>query len=99
MHQSGAIDIGNFGHADVLSTFGGSKKRVGVIYKMTPKIGALEKGGGGSLLYQKLHVERQILPKNPEINNFTQCSLQDTLGKETGKHLRSEVLHSRPSPS
>ena len=22
----GAIDIGNFGHADVLSTFGGSKK-------------------------------------------------------------------------
>ena len=25
----GAIDIGNFGHADVLSTFGGSKKKRG----------------------------------------------------------------------
>ena len=29
---SGAIDIGNFGHADVLSTFGGSKKGGGGLF-------------------------------------------------------------------
>ena len=30
---AGAIDIGNFGHTDVLSTFGGSKKRGGLFKK------------------------------------------------------------------
>ena len=29
VHASGAIDIGNFGRTDALSTFGGSKKKGG----------------------------------------------------------------------
>ena len=71
---------------------------------MTLKIWALEKKGGGSLLYQKLHVEQQTKANQKTDKSVLHPVLIATYleqghGSLRGTNLGSKLLHSKPSPS